>query len=92
MVHKAGDGQDTPAQQGVRNIEIPILFVMGNADESVRYGQFRLRFLRSFLFLGIGILVISGSGLLGQGEGSRGHKQRHRGEEDSFYHIYQYFP
>ena len=89
MLDETGHGQDPAAEEAVRNVEIPILFVLGHAEEAGGDFQLGRRFLRLvFLFvflLGVGFGARTGAGTLGQGGRGERKEEGHGGDEGLFH-------
>ena len=90
MLHEAGDGEDPAAEEAVRNVEVPVLLVLGHAEQAGGDFQFGRRFLR-FVFLVVflfGVGFGAGTGASGAlGEGCRGERKEegHGGDEGLFH-------
>ena len=94
MLDEARHGQDPAAEEAVGNVEVPVLFVLGNAEEAGGDFQLGRRFLRFVLLVVFLFGVRSGSRTgtsRALGEGCRGERDHegHGGDEDLF-HRYRF--
>ena len=54
MLDEARHGQDPAAEEAVGNVEVPVLFVLGHAEEAGGDFQLGRRFLRFVFLFGVG--------------------------------------
>ena len=86
MLDETRHGQDPAAEEAVRNVEVPVLFMLGHAEETGGDFQLGRRLFRLIFLFGVGFGARTGTaGALG--EGCRGERNRegHGGDEDSFH-------
>ena len=66
MLDETRHGQDPAAEEAVRNVEVPVLFVLGHAEETGGDFQLGRRLFRLIFLFGIGFGAGAGtSGALG---------------------------
>ena len=87
VLHESRDGKDAAAEEAVRNVKVPVFFVLGDAEQAGGHFQFRRRFLGFFLvfLFGVGFGARAGAGTLGQGSRGERNHEGHGGDEDLFH-------
>ena len=85
VLDEARDGQDPAAEEAVGNVEIPVFFMLGHAEEAGGDFQFGSRFLRLVFLFRVGFCVWFGAGALGLGGRGGGHDEGHDGDQDLFH-------
>ena len=80
---EAGDGQDAAAQQGVGNLQVPVLFVLGHGEEALGEVQLDGRSFLLFIFF----LFFAGIRLFPLGLGREAEGQGKEEQKGSFHII-----